>query len=48
MTPAAAPATGGTFTLRNRSTVAPFNTNPGTIWLESSLGGTAGPFTVSG
>jgi len=48
MTAAVAPATGGTFTLRQRSTTAPFNTNPGTIWIESSLGATAGPFTVSG
>lgn len=47
VTAAAPPATGGVFDARIRSTVAPFNTNPGTIWIESSVGGTAGPFTVS-
>jgi len=46
MTAAAPPATGGVFSARSQATVAPFNTNPGTIWIESSLGGTAGPFTV--
>jgi Chitobiase/beta-hexosaminidase C-terminal domain/Fibronectin type III domain len=46
MTAAAPPATNGVFSARSTATVAPFNTNPGTIWVESSLGGTAGPFTV--
>ncbi|MEO5834593.1 MAG: fibronectin type III domain-containing protein [Nakamurella sp.] len=44
---AVAPATGGTFDIRIRSTGAPFNTNPGPIWIDSNLGGVAGPFTVS-
>lgn len=45
VTAAAAPATGGDFSLRVRNAAAPA-TNPGTIWIESSAGGTAGPFTV--
>ena len=47
MTAAAAPATGGVFDLRLRNAAAG-PTNPGTVWIESSVGGTAGPFTVSG
>ena len=46
VTAAAAPATGGVFDMRNRSTASPLNTKPGTVWIESTLGGTAGPFTV--
>jgi hypothetical protein len=45
MTAAAAPATGGVFDLRLRNGAAPVS-RPATIWIESSLGGTAGPFTV--
>lgn len=41
------PAVGSTFDIRIRTTGGVFATNPGTIWIESSLGGTAGPFTVS-
>ena len=47
MTAAAPPATGGVFSLR-LSNAAAGTTNPGTIWIESTLGGTAGPFTVTG
>jgi len=46
VTAAAPPATGGVFDLRARNAAAPA-TNPGTIWIESTDGGTAGPFTVS-
>jgi hypothetical protein len=35
----------GTFDIRLRSPQAPAS-NPGTVWVESSAGGTAGPFTV--
>ncbi|MDD7833747.1 fibronectin type III domain-containing protein [Paenarthrobacter sp. AB444] len=45
VTAAVAPETGGVFTLRLRDGNAPA-TNPGTIWVESTLGGTAGPITV--
>lgn len=45
---AVAPATGSTFDIRVRTTAAPLNANPGQIWIESTLGGTAGPFTTSG
>jgi hypothetical protein len=45
VTAAAAPETGGVFTLRLRDGNAPA-TNPGNIWIESTLGGTAGPITV--
>ncbi|MCF3141448.1 fibronectin type III domain-containing protein [Paenarthrobacter sp. AR 02] len=45
VTAAAAPGTGGIFTLRLRDGNAPA-ANPGTIWIESTLGGTAGPITV--
>ena len=48
VTAAAPPAVGGVFDARSKATTAPFNTNPGTIWIESSLGGVAGPFTVAG
>jgi Chitobiase/beta-hexosaminidase C-terminal domain/Fibronectin type III domain len=41
----AAPATGGVFDLRLRNAAAP-TTNPVTIWIESTVGGSAGPFTV--
>jgi hypothetical protein len=47
VTAAVAPATGGVFDARTKSTAAPFSTNPGTVWIESSLGGVAGPFSVS-
>ena len=47
MTAAAAPATGGVFDLRLRNAAAG-TTNPGTVWIESTVGGTAGPFTVGG
>jgi hypothetical protein len=46
VTAAAPPATGGVFDLRLRNAAAGA-TNPGTIWIESSAGGTAGPFTVT-
>ncbi|MCX8453698.1 fibronectin type III domain-containing protein [Paenarthrobacter ureafaciens] len=45
VTAAAAPETGGVFTLRLRDGAAPA-ANPGTVWIESTLGGTAGPITV--
>jgi hypothetical protein len=45
VTAAAAPATGGEYTLRLRNAAA--GTNPGTIWIESTAGGTAGPATVT-
>ena len=47
MTAAAAPATGGVFDLRLRNAAAG-TSNPGTVWIESTVGGTAGPFTVVG
>src|SRR5919112_2159125 len=47
VTAAVAPATGGVFDARTKSTVAPFSTNPQTVWIESTLGGVAGPFSVS-
>ena len=43
-----AAAPGGTFDLRSKSTLPPLDTKPTTIWIESTLGGVAGPFTVSG
>jgi hypothetical protein len=46
MTPATAPATGGVYDLRFRDGLAP-RTRPATIYVVSSLGGIAGPFTVS-
>jgi hypothetical protein len=45
LAPAVAPATGGTFSLRFRDAAAPA-TRPGQVYLVSSLGGVAGPFTV--
>lgn len=45
VTAAPAPATGGVFSLRLRNAAAG-TTNPGTIWIESTVGGTAGPITV--
>ncbi|MFJ4268387.1 fibronectin type III domain-containing protein [Paenarthrobacter nicotinovorans] len=45
ITAAVAPETGGVFTFRLRDAAAP-TANPGTIWIESTLGGTAGPITV--
>ncbi|MDQ1056464.1 hypothetical protein QFZ23_000365 [Arthrobacter globiformis] len=46
VTAAAAPATGGVYTLRLRNAAAG-TTNPGTVWVESTLGGTAGPKAVA-
>ncbi|WP_051427674.1 fibronectin type III domain-containing protein [Arthrobacter sp. H20] len=45
VTAAAAPQTGGVFSLRLRNAAAG-TSNPGTIWIESTVGGTAGPITV--
>ena len=45
VTAAAAPETGGVFTLRLRDGQAPA-ANPGVIYVESTLGGTAGPIAV--
>ena len=45
-TAAVAPATGGDVNLRLRNGAAPAS-NPGQIWLESTAGGTTGPFPVS-
>jgi hypothetical protein len=45
MTAAAAPTTGGVFDLRLRNAAAG-TTSPVTVWIESTVGGTAGPFTV--
>ena len=41
-----AAATGGVFDARSKSTLPPLDTRPTTIWIESTLGGVAGPFTV--
>lgn len=46
VTAAAAPATGGVFDMRARKAAAG-TTNPTTVWIESTLGGTAGPFPVA-
>ncbi|MFE4544997.1 fibronectin type III domain-containing protein [Arthrobacter sp. NPDC056727] len=46
VTAAVAPATGGVYTLRLRNAAAG-TTNPGTVWVESTLGGTAGPKAVA-
>jgi hypothetical protein len=46
VTAAAAPATGGVYSLRLRNAAAG-TTNPGTVWVESTLGGTAGPKAVA-
>jgi hypothetical protein len=45
VTAAVAPETGGVYTLRLRNAAAG-TTNPGSVWIESTLGGTAGPVTV--
>ncbi|MDR6416389.1 fibronectin type III domain-containing protein [Pseudarthrobacter sulfonivorans] len=45
VTAAAAPATGGEYFLRLRNAAAG-TTNPGTVWIESTVGGTAGPVAV--
>jgi len=42
----AAGTTGGAIDLRFRDGAAG-TTNPGTIWIESNRGGTAGPLTVA-
>jgi hypothetical protein len=46
VTAAAAPATGGVYSLRLRNAAAG-TTNPGTVWIESTLGGMAGPKAVA-
>ncbi|MDR6557476.1 hypothetical protein J2809_001832 [Arthrobacter pascens] len=46
VTAAAAPATGGEFSLRLRNAAAG-TTNPGSIYVESTVGGTAGPILVT-
>jgi hypothetical protein len=46
VTAAVAPATGGVYSLRLRNAAAG-TTNPGTVWIESTLGGTAGPKAVA-
>ena len=46
LTAAPAPATGGVYDLRFRGTQAPL-ANPGRIYVVSSVGGVAGPFTVA-
>jgi hypothetical protein len=45
VTAAAAPATGGDYSLRLRNAAAG-TANPGTVWIESTVGGTAGPVAV--
>jgi Fibronectin type III domain/Chitobiase/beta-hexosaminidase C-terminal domain len=47
VTPAAAPTTGGVFDLRLRNAAAGAS-NPGTVWIESTVGGITGSFNVSG
>ena len=46
VTAAAPPATGGDYDMRLRNGAAP-PSNPGRIWVTSSGGGVAGPFTVA-
>jgi hypothetical protein len=46
VTAAAPPALGGAFDLRLRNGAAPA-TRPATVYIESNMGGTSGPFTVS-
>jgi Chitobiase/beta-hexosaminidase C-terminal domain/Fibronectin type III domain len=46
VTPAAAPATGGVYDIRLRNGAAG-TANPGKVWVTSSGGGVAGPFTVA-
>jgi hypothetical protein len=49
LTAAAPPAVGAVFDARNKTTTdVNLATNPTTVWIESSLGGTAGPFAVAG
>ncbi|WP_248762367.1 fibronectin type III domain-containing protein [Pseudarthrobacter sp. SSS035] len=45
VTAAAAPETGGVYSLRLRNAAAG-TANPGTVWIESTVGGTAGPVSV--
>jgi hypothetical protein len=45
VTAAAAPATGGDYSLRLRNAAAG-TANPGIVWIESTVGGTAGPVAV--
>jgi hypothetical protein len=42
---AAAPGPGGTWSIRLRNKAAPA-ANPGSVWIASNNGGTAGPFTL--
>jgi hypothetical protein len=46
ITPAVAPATGGTFDARLRGTDVPA-AQPASVYVESSNGGTAGPIAVA-
>ncbi|MHA7220440.1 fibronectin type III domain-containing protein [Arthrobacter sp. MDT1-48-3] len=46
VTAAVAPETGGVYSLRLRNAAAG-TTNPGSVWIESTVGGTAGPTTVA-
>ncbi|WP_104179681.1 fibronectin type III domain-containing protein [Arthrobacter sp. B0490] len=46
VTAAAAPATGGAYSLRLRNAAAG-TVNPGSLWIESTLGGTAGPVATA-
>ena len=46
VTAAAAPATGGVYSLRLRNAAAG-TTNPGTVWVVSNTGGSAGPVAVT-
>jgi hypothetical protein len=46
ITAAVAPATGGVWSLRLRDGAAG-TSNPGSVWVETTLGGMAGPLTVS-
>ncbi|WP_104044849.1 chitobiase/beta-hexosaminidase C-terminal domain-containing protein [Arthrobacter sp. ZGTC412] len=46
VTAAVAPATGGTWSLRLRDNAAG-TSNPGNLWIESNLGGTAGPLSTT-
>jgi hypothetical protein len=48
VTAAAAPAVGGVWDLRIKAGPGLPTTNPGKVFADSKLGGTAGPFTVSG
>ncbi|APX01915.1 hypothetical protein BWQ92_09500 [Arthrobacter sp. QXT-31] len=46
VTAAAAPATGGVWSMRLRNGAAG-TSNPGSVWVESTVGGMAGPLTVT-